>query len=135
MTLRYSFYFDKGDFLSQRVAVSQDLASRQKSQKYTWVYLIIGRFGLPRCGRYSLPAASTVNGRAKTSKLANKRIKTLLALSAGIAIHYSTEIKNCYQKRVGEGKNKMSTLNIIRNKLLSRAFAVVNGNSNYIGTL
>jgi hypothetical protein len=44
-------------------------------------------------------------------------------------------MKNYYQKRVGEGKSKMSTLNIIRNKLLSRAFAVVNGNSNYIGTL
>jgi len=44
-------------------------------------------------------------------------------------------MKNYYQKRVGEGNSKMSTLNIIRNKLLSRAFAVVNGNSNYIGTL
>jgi len=79
--------------------------------------------------------SGTFNGRTKTSKLANKRIKTLLTLCAGTAIQYSTEMKNYYQKRVGEGKSKMSTLNIIRNKLLSRAFAVVNRNSNYVDTL
>jgi len=79
--------------------------------------------------------SGTFNGRTKTSKLANKRIKTLLTLCAGTAIQYSTEMKNYYQKRIGEGKSKMSTLNIIRNKLLSRAFAVVNRNSSYVDTL
>jgi transposase len=79
--------------------------------------------------------SGTFNGRTKTSKLANKRIKTLLTMCAGTAIQYSTEMKNYYQKRIGEGKSKMSTLNIIRNKLLSRAFAVVNRNSNYVDTL
>jgi hypothetical protein len=44
-------------------------------------------------------------------------------------------MKNYYQKRLAEGKNKMSSLNIIRNKLLARAFAVVNRNSSYVDTL
>ncbi|TXE01722.1 IS110 family transposase [Algoriphagus aquimarinus] len=79
--------------------------------------------------------SGTFNGRTKTSKLANKRIKTLLTLCAGTSIQYSTEMKNYYQKRISEGKSKMSTLNIIRNKLLSRAFAVVNRNSRYVDTL
>lgn len=79
--------------------------------------------------------SGTFNDRTKTSKLANKRIKTLLTLCAGTSIQYSTEMKNYYQKRISEGKSKMSTLNIIRNKLLSRAFAVVNRNSRYVDTL
>lgn len=79
--------------------------------------------------------SGTYRGRTKTSKLANKRIKTLLTLCAGTAIQYSTEMKTYYTRRINEGKSKMSTLNIIRNKLLARAFAVVNRNSNYVDTL
>jgi len=79
--------------------------------------------------------SGTYKGKTKTSKLANKRIKTLLTLCASTAIQYSTEMKNYYQKRIGEGKSKMSTLNIIRNKLLSRAFSVINRNSKYVDTL
>jgi len=79
--------------------------------------------------------SGTFNGRTKTSQLANKRIKTLLFMCAGTAIQHSTEMKNYYQKRIGEGKSKMSTLNVIRNKLLSRVFAVINRNSNYVDTL
>ncbi|MBD8487122.1 IS110 family transposase [Echinicola sp. CAU 1574] len=76
--------------------------------------------------------SGTFRGTTRTSKLANKRIKTLLTLCAGTAIQYSPEMKIYYQKRVSEGKSKMSTLNVIRNKLLSRAFAVVNRNTNYV---
>jgi transposase len=79
--------------------------------------------------------SGTYKGKTKTSKLANKRIKTLLTLCASTSIQYSTEMKNYYQKRLAEGKNKMSSLNIIRNKLLARAFAVVNRNSSYVDTL
>lgn len=79
--------------------------------------------------------SGTYKGKTKTSQLANKRIKTLLTLCASTSIQYSTEMKNYYQRRLAEGKNKMSSLNIIRNKLLARAFAVVNRNSNYVDTL
>lgn len=79
--------------------------------------------------------SGTFRGRTKTSKLANKRIKALLTLCAGTAVQYSTEMKAYYKRRTDEGKSKMSTLNIIRNKLLARAFAVVNRNSDYVDTL
>jgi len=42
------------------------------------------------------------------------------------ACAYNPELKVYYKRRVSEGKNKMSTLNIIRNKLIARMFAVVN---------
>jgi len=79
--------------------------------------------------------SGTYKGKTKTSKLANKRIKTLLTLCASTSIQYSTEMRNYYRRRIAEGKNKMSSLNIIRNKLLARAFAVVNRNSSYVDTL
>ncbi|TGV02766.1 IS110 family transposase, partial [Flavivirga rizhaonensis] len=39
------------------------------------------------------------------------------------------------QRRVEQGKNKMSTLNIIRNKLLAKAFAVVARGTFYVDTM
>jgi transposase len=41
-------------------------------------------------------------------------------------------MKTYYDKRESEGKNKRSTINIIRNKLLLRAFAVIKRNSPYV---
>jgi len=41
-------------------------------------------------------------------------------------------MRNYYNKRVDEEKNKMSTINIIRNKLLSRIFAVVERKTTYV---
>lgn len=74
-------------------------------------------------------------GRTKTSKLANKRIKSLLTMCAGVAIQYNTEMKLYYEKRVSEGKNKMSTMNIVRNKLISRIFAIIERDSPYVDVL
>jgi hypothetical protein len=42
------------------------------------------------------------------------------------------EMKSYYKRRVSEGKNKMSTLNVIQNKIISRMFAVVNRGSSYL---
>jgi hypothetical protein len=77
----------------------------------------------------ALPLSQSIRhiqiGRTKTSKLANKRIKALLTMCAGTAIQYNPEMKQYYENRIQKGKNNMSTLNIIRNKLLSRIFAVI----------
>ena len=56
-------------------------------------------------------------------------------MCARSAIKYNPEMKMYFQKRKAEGKNGMSTMNIIRNKLLSRIFAVINRNSPYVNTV
>ncbi|MCB0823857.1 MAG: hypothetical protein KDC09_14255, partial [Bacteroidales bacterium] len=76
-----------------------------------------------------------VRGKTKVSNLANKKIKSLLDLCAKTSIQYNIEMKIYYQKRVEEGKPKMATINIIRNKLLSRIFAVVQRGTPYVNTL
>lgn len=86
------------------------------------------------CGVAPFPNTSgtSIKGKTKVSHLANKKIKSLLDLCAKGSINYNPEMRTYYQKRVAEGKNKMSTINILRNKLLSRIFAVVNRQTPYV---
>ena len=69
------------------------------------------------------------------SHLANKQLKAMFNLCAVSAIQHNTEMKQYYQKRVVQGKNKMSTVNIIRNKSLARMFAVVKRQTPYVDNL
>jgi transposase len=48
------------------------------------------------------------------------------------AIKIKGEYRIYYKRRQQQGKNNMSTLNIIRNKLLARMFAVVKRQSPYL---
>ena len=59
-------------------------------------------------------------------------MKSLLNLAVFSAIQYSSEMKIFYERRVKEGKSKMSTINIVRNKIVHRAFAVVKGGTPYV---
>jgi len=79
-------------------------------------------------------SGTSIKGRTKVSHLANKKFKSLLSNCAASSILSNPEMKAYYTKRLKEGKHKMSTLNIIRNKLLARIFAVINRNTPYVNT-
>ena len=89
------------------------------------------------CGIAPFPNSSgtSIRGKTKVSHLANKKVKCLLDLCAKSAIQFNPEMKEYYEKRIKIGKNKMSTINIIRNKLLARIFAVVERKTNYINLM
>lgn len=89
------------------------------------------------CGIAPFPNSSgtSVRGKTKVSHLANKKIKSLFDLCAKNAIVHNPEMKKYYNKRVEQGKHKMCVINIIRNKLLSRVFAVVNRQTPYVDLL
>ena len=63
--------------------------------------------------------------------MANKNIKTLLHMAALSTIKKRGDLQEYYIRKVAEGKNKMSVLNAIRNKLILRIFACVNQNRVY----
>jgi hypothetical protein len=42
------------------------------------------------------------------------------------------EIKEYFERKVAEGKNKMSVMNAIRCKIISRAFAVINRKTPFV---
>lgn len=77
-------------------------------------------------------SGTSLQARSKVSHLANKKIKSLLDLCAKSAIQNNSEMKNYYERRLLEGKNKMSVINIIRNKILSRIFAVIERKTPYV---
>jgi transposase len=78
-------------------------------------------------------SSGTVSGTPRVHPLANKYIKSLLNLAAMSAVQIRGEYQQYYNRRVNElGKNKMSTLNIIRNKIIFRAFAVIQRGTPYV---
>ncbi len=81
---------------------------------------------------YPYRSGTSIKGRTKVSHLARKEGKVLIHMCALTAIQYSPEMRAYYERRLKEGKNKMSTLNIIRNKLLARVFAVAKRGTPYV---
>jgi transposase len=77
-------------------------------------------------------SGTSIKGRTRVSHLADKKMKTLLDLSAKSAIQYDKELKEYYLKRTKNGKSKMSTINNVRNKILSRMFAVIKRQTPFI---
>lgn len=70
-------------------------------------------------------SGTSIRGRQRVSHMANKNLKSLLHMSAMSSISRPGEMREYYQRKVAEGKNKMSTINAIRNKLVLRVFACV----------
>ncbi|MGC9341997.1 MAG: transposase [Bacteroidales bacterium] len=81
---------------------------------------------------FEYSSGSSVKGRTRVHRMANKHLKSLLNMSALSVIRIRGEYKQYYERRTEEGKNKMSTLNIIRNKLVLRVFAVVKRQTPYV---
>lgn len=79
------------------------------------------------CGVVPFTKSSGTSVRFKTrvSPYANKNLKKLLHLCALAAIQWNDELKRYYERKVAEGKNKMSVINAVRNKLVHRIFAVL----------
>jgi transposase len=86
------------------------------------------------CGVVPFTKSSGTSVRYKTqvSPFANKHLKKLLHLCAMAAIQHNEELRTYYNRKIAEGKNKMSVINAVRNKLVQRIFAVVRDGRNYV---
>jgi transposase len=77
-------------------------------------------------------SGTSIKGRNRVSHMANKKLKCLLHMGAMAAISYDEEIRIYYKRKVAEGKNKMSILNAVRNKLVLRIAAVIRDDKEYV---
>jgi transposase len=59
------------------------------------------------------------------SVYADKAIKSVLHLAAMSAIRLKNDMGEYFLRKVAEGKNKMSVLNAVRNKIIHRIFAII----------
>lgn len=76
-------------------------------------------------------SGSSIRGKTRVSSRANMAMKTLLHMAAMSAIGCCPELKEFYNRKTAAGKNKMSVLNAVRNKLISRVFACVTQQRTY----
>ena len=60
-----------------------------------------------------------------------KNLKKTLHLAALSTIRLENDLAKYYQRKVEEGKNKMSVLNAVRNKIIHRIYAIIKNNSTY----
>jgi transposase len=74
----------------------------------------------------------SIKGKHHVHKMANKNLKALLHLCALSSIKYVNELKDYFNRKVEEGKHKMSIINAIRNKLVLRVFAVIKNNRPFV---
>jgi transposase len=70
-------------------------------------------------------SGTSVRYKATVSPFANKKLKKLLHLCALSAIKNDKELHLYFERKVMEGKNKMSIINAVRNKLVHRVYAVL----------
>lgn len=81
---------------------------------------------------FTKSSGSSVRYKSRVSPYANRKLKKLLHLCAMAALRFDKDLHDYYERKIAEGKNKMSIINAIRNKLLLRVFAVVRDNRNYV---
>lgn len=79
-------------------------------------------------------SGTSLKSPSKVSHLANKKMKALLDRCASTAIQYDAQLKQYYERRIAKGKSKRSTINVVRNKLLHRVFAVVKRGTPFVNT-
>ena len=77
-------------------------------------------------------SGKSIRGKTRISQYANKQMKAILTNAAKSAIQYCPELRQYYQRRISQGKGKKVVVNIIRNKLISRVFSVINRGTPYI---
>lgn len=76
-------------------------------------------------------SGTSIRGKTGVSKFANGDLKKVLHMDAISSTQHNPELKEYYARKVKEGKNKMSVINAVRNKLLHRIVAVVNRGTPY----
>ncbi len=77
-------------------------------------------------------SGTSIKSAKQVHPVSHRKIKSLLFLAASTAIQFDAELKAYYDRRISEGKNRMYTLNAVKNKLVARIFAVVKRESPYV---
>jgi transposase len=81
---------------------------------------------------FEYSSGSSIRGKTKVHFMANKKLKCNLHMASLSAVKLDAGLKAYYERKVAEGKNKMSVLNAVKNKLLARVIAVVNKGEEYV---
>lgn len=73
-------------------------------------------------------SGSSITYKDRVSKLGDQRLKALINLSAWNAIRSVPALKAYFERKVAQGKHKVSVINAIRNKLIAMVLSVIRRN-------
>lgn len=76
-------------------------------------------------------SGTSIKGKTRVSHLANKDLKKMIHLAAMVTIRKGNIMHDYYKRKVAQGKNKMSVINAIRNKLIHILLACIKNNTTY----
>ena len=77
-------------------------------------------------------SGTSIKGKDRVHKMANKELKKLLHMGALSAIQHYEEFRAYYERKVKEGKHELAVLNAIRSKIALRAASVINQQKKYV---
>lgn len=77
---------------------------------------------------FSFESGTSQRSRRKVSHKANIQLKTLFHMAALSAVKMKGEFRDYFERKVAEGKNKMTVINAVRAKLINRIFALIRDN-------
>lgn len=80
---------------------------------------------------FSFHSGTSQRSKNKVSHRANKKLKTLFHMAALSAIKMKGELRDYFERKIAEGKNKMTVVNAVRAKLINRIFALIRENRQY----
>ena len=81
---------------------------------------------------FSNTSGTSIKGKDKVHKMANKDLKKLFHMGAVSAITHYPEFRDYYERKVKEGKHEQSAINAVRSKIALRAVAVINNQQKYV---
>ncbi len=76
-------------------------------------------------------SGSSLKTKPRVSKMADRKLKTVLQMAAMRAVRMNNDLQDYYHRKLEEGKNKMSVLNAVRNKLIHIAMALIKNKTYY----
>ncbi|MGB5607528.1 IS110 family transposase [Eudoraea sp.] len=79
-------------------------------------------------------SGSSINGRARISKIGNQKLRNLLFMCSFNACKYNKACREIYERLVAKGKSKKLALIAVCNKLLKQAFAIAKSGLIYDAT-
>jgi transposase len=78
-------------------------------------------------------SGTSINGRARISKIGNQKLRNLLFMCSFNACKYNKSCRDLYERIIAKGKSKKLALIAVCNKLLKQAFAIAKSGLIYDG--